>query len=109
MKSTYGGLDVLVNNAAIKFRSAATEPFAEQALVTLRTNYFSTERACQILFPILKPHARIVHLSSAAGHLSKVSGEEPAAAELRAKLSSPSLSTEELNQLMQRFVEYIGF
>ena len=30
MKEHYGGIDVLVNNAAIAFKNSATEPFALQ-------------------------------------------------------------------------------
>ena len=103
--SNYGGLDVLVNNAAIAFKMAATEPFGEQASVTLRTNFFNTLQTSQILFPILKPHARVVNVSSSAGHLSKINGEEPAASELRKQLSSPELTTEELCKLMHQFIE----
>ena len=106
LKSTYGGLDVLVNNAAIAFKNDATEPFGEQAAVTLRTNFFNTERACQILFPILKPHARVVHLSSYAGHLSRIAGEEPAAGQLRSKLASLELGADDLRNMMRSFIEY---
>lgn len=104
MKSTYGGLDVLVNNAAIAFKSTATESFGEQATVTLRTNFFNTHTACKILFPILKPHARVVNLSSVMGHYSMLKGEKKAAAELKNKLASPDLTEEELSSLMQNFV-----
>ncbi len=37
MKENYGGIDILVNNAAIAFKNNATEPFSvqvESALVT---------------------------------------------------------------------------
>ncbi len=49
--------------------------------------------------------ARVVNVSSAAGHLSQINGAEPAAAELRAKFSSPQLTVKELEQLMNSFVE----
>ena len=39
-------------------QAAATEPFAEQAKVTNDTNFFATLDACQVLFPLLRPHAR---------------------------------------------------
>jgi len=107
LKDSYGGLDVLVNNAGIAFKNAATEPFSEQAVVTLQTNFFNTERICQILFPILKPHARVVNVSSSSGHLLKISGNEPAAGQLRSKLSSVELSADELRQLMRDFIEYL--
>ena len=55
MKENYGGIDVLINNAAIAFTSDSVESLAVQAEVTCRTNYWSTKNACHILFPILKP------------------------------------------------------
>jgi len=96
---TYGGLDVLVNNAGIAFKNDSTAPFSEQAEVTIRTNFFGTLRVCDALFPILKDHARVVHLSSSAGHLSMIPGEE-----VRAKLSSPDLTMDQLSTLMNEFV-----
>jgi len=96
---TYGGLDVLVNNAGIAFKGNSTAPFSEQAEVTIRTNYFSTLNVCNILFPILRDHARVVQLSSSCGHLSKIPGKE-----IRAKLSDPTLTMDGLSALMSDFV-----
>lgn len=67
MKSTYGGIDVLVNNAAIAFKNSATEPFSEQAEVTCRVNFFATMKFCDEMLPLLKPHGRVVNVSSSAG------------------------------------------
>jgi len=97
---TYGGLDVLVNNAGIAYKNDSTAPFSEQAEVTVRTNYFGTLRVCEALFPILKDHARVVHLSSSCGHLSKIPGEK-----IRARFSSPTLSLDQLAVLMKEFVQ----
>ena len=108
LKITYGGLDVLVNNAAIAFKPTASETFGEQATLTLHTNFFNTLRASDILFTILKPHARIVNVSSSAGHLSHVNGDEPAATELRKKLSSDDLTSEQLCRLIQGFIELVN-
>ena len=105
MSTNYGGIDVLVNNAAIAFRSAATEPFSEQATVTLRTNFFNTYRACTILFPILKPHARVVNVSSSAGYLQNIGGESETSVALKAKLASIDLTYEELIKLMLKYVK----
>ncbi|KAI0210438.1 Carbonyl reductase [NADPH] 3 [Lamellibrachia satsuma] len=60
----YGGLDVLVNNAGIAYKNASTAPFSEQVEVTLKTNFFATLNVCKVLFPLLRSHARVVHLSS---------------------------------------------
>ena len=39
---------------------AATEPFSEQAEVTVKTNFWGTLDVCKSLFPLLRPHARQV-------------------------------------------------
>lgn len=109
LKTTYGGLDVLVNNAAIAFKVAATESFSEQATVTLRTNFFNTYHTCNILFPILKPHARVVNISSSAGHLLRIPGQDAIAVALRQKLSSTTLTYKELVKLMEDYVELVIF
>ena len=107
MKEQYGGIDVLVNNAGFAFKSAATEPMHVQAKVTIQINYFGTKQACEILFPILKPGSRVVNVSSSAGFLLNVCGDEPAAEELRKKLASSdsTLTVEELDGLMNQFIQ----
>jgi len=102
----YEGLDILVNNAGIAFKTDATESIGEQARVTLATNYWANKRVCEILFPILKPGARVVNMSSIAGFLGIIgarSGDKVKAAELRQKLSSANLTVEELDSLMKNF------
>jgi carbonyl reductase 1 len=107
LMKTYGGLDVLVNNAAISipWTGGSVELFGEHASKTLSTNFFNTLRICNILFPILRPHARVVNLSSMLGHLSRISGQDAAAVKLRDTLSSSSLSVDELVQIMHGYVE----
>lgn len=100
LKKTHGGIDVLVNNAAIAFKMAATEPFSLQAEETVRVNYFALRKVCSILYPLLKPHARVVHLSSSAGRLNLIPSES-----LRTRFSNPKLKEEELDNIMQEFVE----
>ena len=98
-----------MNNAAIAFKNAAPEPFSEQATLTMRTNFFNTYRFCNIIFPILKPHARVVNVSSYAGHLLKIPGDHDVAVALRKKLSSSDLTGEELVQMIEGFVKYVLF
>ncbi|XP_077555237.1 carbonyl reductase [NADPH] 1-like [Haemaphysalis longicornis] len=100
LKDTYGGLDVLVNNAGIAYKCASTAPFSEQAEVTVKTNFFGTLNVCKELFPLLRPHARVVNLSSLCGMLNKIPGEE-----LKKKLNNPKITLDELCGLMNEFVQ----
>ena len=82
------------------FQVAAPEPVGYQAEVTIKTNYFSLLKVCNQLFPLLRPHARVVNLSSSCGHLLQIPSEE-----LRKQFSDPDLTVEKLNSLMLTFVE----
>lgn len=99
LQKTYGGLDVLVNNAAIAFKMDATEPFSVQAEETVGVNYFALRKVCSLLYPLLKPHARIVHVSSSSGKLSLIPSES-----LRKQFSNSDLTEEELDNIMNKFV-----
>jgi len=98
---------VLVDNAGIAFKQAATDPFGVQAEVTLATNYWANKAVCDLLFPILRPGARVVNMSSSAGFLGHIgrSGNTGAAAKLKATLASKDLTRETLDTLMKNFVE----
>ena len=102
MKEKYGGIDVLVNNAAVAFHSDTTEPMGVQAEVTCKTNYWSTKSACEILFPILRPGARVVNVSSSAGKVANMK-DSP----IKEKLfsSGSALTVKELDEIMRQFVE----
>ena len=103
LKANHGGLDVLVNNAGFAFNHDSQTGFAEQAMVTVRTNYYGTQRVCNLLFPLLTPGARVVNVSSSCGQLSMIDGENCEA--LRAKFSDPHLTEAGLDKLMDHFIE----
>ncbi|CAK1595355.1 unnamed protein product [Parnassius mnemosyne] len=100
IKEKYGGIDILVNNAAIAFKTNSTEPVAVQAAETLRVNYFSVLTTCEILFPILRNGARVVNISSSCGHLSHIPSES-----LRNRFKDPNLTIPELSDLMNKYIE----
>ena len=100
---TYGGLDVLVNNAGmICERESNPIPFSEQAYSTVETNFAGTLRVTRALFPLIRPHGRIVNVSSEMG-ASSVLNEH-----LRNKFTDPGLTEEALVALMDEYLRDVN-
>lgn len=100
IKEKYGGLDLLVNNAGFAFKVAATEPFSEQAEVSLNINYWGTQYVCDAFFPILRDHARVVNVSSFVSKIALDKCSDKLKAEL---LGLKTIG--ELNTYMKKFVD----
>lgn len=100
IKEKHGGLDILVNNAGIAFKVASPEPFSVQAKETVATNYFALLDVCHELFSLLRPHARVVNVSSSCGHSTKIPPGDK-----RDKFLDPNLTEEQLSDLMRSFVK----
>ncbi|KAJ8979439.1 hypothetical protein NQ317_003218 [Molorchus minor] len=83
------------------FQKNATEPpLAEIAEKTIDVNYFGTLRVCEALFPLLRRNAKVVNVSSSAGHLYRIPS-----ATVRAKFTDPNITISTVNELMKRFVK----
>ncbi|KAM4591343.1 carbonyl reductase [NADPH] 1-like isoform 1-T2 [Odontesthes bonariensis] len=100
-KEKYGGVDVLVNNAGIAFKVADTTPFAGQAEVTLKTNFFSTRDMLTHFMPLIKAGGRVVNVSSFVG-CRTLNNCSP---ELQQRFRSEDITEDELVALMQKFVD----
>lgn len=100
-KDAYGGVDVLVNNAGIAFKNADPTPFAIQAEVTLKTNFFATRDMLTQFLPLIKAGGRVVNVSSFVGSRT-LNG---CSKELQERFRSEDITEDELVGLMQRFVE----
>ena len=99
LQQNYGGLDVLVNNAAIAYKEADPAPFSQQVEDSMKTNFWGTLAVCEALFPILKPGARVSHVSSRGGTyaLQKCSAE-------RQKEVCSLMSIAQVKDIMTTFV-----
>mmetsp|Transcript_21313 Transcript_21313/g.60838 ORF Transcript_21313/g.60838 Transcript_21313/m.60838 type:complete len:291 (-) Transcript_21313:17-889(-) len=103
MKENFGHVDCLVNNAAMAYKHADTTPHAEQCTPTLDVNYRGTVDFTECMLPLLRcgTDARIVNLSSSAARLGQVSPE------LQKKFTSPTLTMEELNALVDTYEKHV--
>lgn len=100
IKQKYNGIDILINNAAIAYKNADPTPFAQQAVHTIRVNFTGTVNVCNALFPLLRPHARVVNVSSRAGML-KVCKD----AAMRARLTSNTATVDDIANVLSEFVD----
>ncbi|XP_021378309.1 carbonyl reductase [NADPH] 1-like [Mizuhopecten yessoensis] len=102
LQNSYGGLDILVNNAGIAYKQSSTAPFAEQAEVTIRTNFTGTLDVCEELFPLLRPHARVVNVSSMASQFAL----KKCSVDLQKKLVDRTrITMEDTKTLLKQFVD----
>ncbi|KFO28163.1 carbonyl reductase [NADPH] 3 [Fukomys damarensis] len=101
LRREYGGLNVLVNNAGIAFQVDDPTPFDIQAEMTLKTNFFATRNVCTELLPIVKPHGRVVNISSFQGSKAL----EDCSESLRERIRCDALTEGDLVDLMKKFVE----
>ncbi len=92
------GLDVLVHNAGVTFPGFD----ARVARDTLAVNFFAVHDLTVALLPFLRPHARVVIVSSGVGDRSKLA---PA---LRARFADGALDRPQLVDLMQAFVTAVA-
>ncbi|XP_066284357.1 carbonyl reductase [NADPH] 1-like isoform X2 [Branchiostoma lanceolatum] len=98
LEQEHQGLDVLVNNAGVMYGRSNPTPLVEQVDVTMGINFFGTANLTKVLKPLLRPHARIVNVSSGLCDLSKATPER------RQTFRSEQLTEEELVQMMEQFV-----
>ncbi|XP_077283701.1 carbonyl reductase [NADPH] 1-like [Arctopsyche grandis] len=100
--ANHGGIDILINNAGFQIFRPYKEPLVDVALKTIRANYRNLRDTFKDLVPLLRNDARVINTSSGFGHLSMVPG-----AKIRAALSKPNLTVDELTRLMDDFIRSI--
>lgn len=75
LRDAVGGLDILVNNAAVSFNEIDTNS-VEHAETVLRTNFYGAKMLTEALLPLFRRSpatSRILNISSQLGLLNKVS------------------------------------
>jgi len=69
---------------------------------TIKVNFTSNLKVCDLLFPLLRPHARVVNVSSSLGLASHIPNVD-----IRKKFIDHSLTVEQLVQIVQQFIESV--
>jgi carbonyl reductase 1 len=100
VQDAFGKVDVLINNAGMAFKGADPTPFEEQCKPTLDVNFRGTVEFTEEMLPLVRKgdDARIVNVASKSGYLSQLRSKE-----LQRKFSDPSLTKEELLELVDQF------
>ena len=102
IKSTFGKIDVLVNNAGIKrdndaFESDYKSPLSDAEKV-VGTNYTSTRAFTEFVLPLLASDGKIINISSIRG-LYKYQGKT-----LYKKLANPGFQPKEIDEVYELFM-----
>ncbi|XP_023942160.2 carbonyl reductase [NADPH] 1-like [Bicyclus anynana] len=74
IKAKYGGLDILINNAAALDADYASGTF-EDVLTCISINYKSVFTLKEFIYPLVRNNGRIINISSSCGHLSNLRNE----------------------------------
>ena len=105
IKSKYGGIDILCNNAGIAYKNASTAPLLEKALVTNGTNFLATVNVTQSFLPCMKSNGKICQVSSMSGILTQ--NFPDASNPIRKRIVDPSLSEEGLMEIYTEYIEAV--
>lgn len=97
IKQKYGGqLDVIINNAGI----APKDETIQAALETFATNYYGVKTLNEYLIPLLRENGRVINVASRVGTMAL----HGVSKDLQEKYISTTLTTEQLDQLVQDFI-----
>ncbi|KAI8516198.1 Carbonyl reductase [NADPH] 3 [Branchiostoma belcheri] len=99
----HGGLDVLVNNAGFGLKPEIRDevPYAIQAEKSVGVNFSGTLAVSRALLPIIRPHGRVVNMSSQSSNKAI----RNCSAELQARFRDRSMKEEELVMLMNKYID----
>eukprot|EP00741_Cyanophora_paradoxa_P025089 tig00000342_g24217.t1 len=100
LKKQWGGIDILVCNAAIAFKGPEVNEHI--ARTTVHCNFFGTLNTTDALVPLVRDGGSVVVVSSTAGTVGMLSGP------LREAFMAPDLSRDALCALMLDFVNAVA-
>ncbi|KAJ1696506.1 hypothetical protein LUZ63_005018 [Rhynchospora breviuscula] len=105
LHQVFGGLDILVNNAAVSFNELNTNS-VEHAETVIKTNFYGPKLLIEALVPLFRRSpstSRILNLSSRLGLLNKVTN--PTIRQLL--LEEETLKEEKIDQIVKQFLSQV--
>ena len=104
IKTTFGKIDVLVNNAGIKMDKETLEDEDYKSPLshvekTVETNYYATRAFTEYVLPLLASDGKIINVSSIRG-LYKYQGKT-----LYKKLTNPDFQPKDLDEIYELFLD----
>nr|XP_049708367.1 carbonyl reductase [NADPH] 3 [Helicoverpa armigera] len=101
VKAKYGGIDILINNAAVCNCSELYLSYEETKYI-IDVNYYSFFIIQEYLYPLIRNNGRILNISSDCGHLSNVRNEY-----WIKRLSSKDLTVKDINEFVEWHLEAV--
>ncbi|XP_041978147.1 carbonyl reductase [NADPH] 1-like [Aricia agestis] len=100
LRAAHGGVDLLVNNAAIVEDQEAGPASYETSRRVIDVNYGGLVNMQELIYPLVRAGGRILNISSDCGHLSNVQCER-----WIERLSRPDLGRADVDEFVQWFLE----
>lgn len=100
LKETHGGIDILVNNAAIVEAAAITPCTYEEAKEVIDNNYKSILEIEALIYPLIRENGRILNISSNCGLLANLCNKH-----WIKRLSDQNLSVKDVNEFVNWFLQ----
>jgi len=97
VKSQYGGLDVLINNAGYATSGSGVDE--QMARETIGTNFNGVKNVTSQLLPLIRPGGRVIIVSSSLGVLG-----DSFSANLKARFLDPDVTEAKLDALAAEFI-----
>ncbi|XP_050226126.1 uncharacterized protein LOC126675516 [Mercurialis annua] len=109
IRQTYGGLDVLVNNAGVN-HNLGDDNSVEFARMVIDINYYGTRNVIKAMIPLMKHSAAGVRIVNVSSRLGRINGRRNRIGDviLREQLSNlESLSEELIDKTLSNFLRQV--
>ncbi|XP_060074521.1 carbonyl reductase [NADPH] 1-like [Ylistrum balloti] len=104
IEERYGGVDILVNNAAVSFDKGEKVPIFRKAQLCFENDFFGTLNVIKLFSPLLRPHARVVIMTNGyIGISSALTGDA------KARFNVESMSLYDLEVLANEYLKAVKY